>query len=163
MTHWREALDVERHRDYVSGKQDAGGRPIDRSKSDGWDYFVRACGFTFSFVDLDQLREAIQYFGVTVHPARRAPGVHLEHYWQHWFERLPPGLIGGSKRARVRRTLMAALAAFGRTRIRADRGGAARRVLSPADAVSAKRVAIAGALSPMVDSQVIAQSLREWV
>ena len=163
MTHWREALDVERHRDYVSGKQDAGGRPIDRSKSDGWMYFVRACGFTFSFVNLDQLREAIQYFGVTVHPARRVPGVHLEHYWQHWFERLPPGLTGGSKRARVRRTLMAALDAFGRARVQANRRRKTRRVPSLADAVSAKRVAIAGILSPMVDSEAIARSLRELV
>jgi hypothetical protein len=122
MKHWKEPLDVERHRDYVSGSQDAGGVPIDRSISDGWVYFVRVCSFTFSFANLDQLREAIRYFGQTVHPARREPGRHLEHYWQRWYERLPPGLVGGSKRVRVRHGLTAALTSFAGAQARPARG-----------------------------------------
>jgi hypothetical protein len=127
MTHWKEPLDVERHRDYVSGAQDAGGVAIDRSISDGWVYFVRVCSFTFSFANLDQLREAIRYFGQTVHPARREPGRHLEHYWQRWFERLPPGLAGGSKRVRVRRGLTVALTSFASAQARPIRGRVSRR------------------------------------
>ncbi len=163
MTHWKEPLDDERHRDYVSGVQDAGGVPVDRSTSDGWVYFVRVCGFTFSFANLDQLREAIQYFGQTVHPGRRAPGRHLEHYWQRWFERLPPGLIGGSKRSRVRRGLTIALASFSTAR-RPNVPGRARRSASALDAdLAAKRVAIAGVIPPAAGPNAIVASLRHFV
>jgi hypothetical protein len=112
MSHWREPLVRERHRDFMTGAQSPGGAPIDPLTSDGWVYFVRACSFTFSFAALDQLRDAIAYFGLSVHAGRRRPGINLEHYWQEWHERLPAGLNGGSKRLRVLRTLHQALRSF---------------------------------------------------
>lgn len=102
---WKEPLDVERHRDFISGAQDAGGVPINKKSSDGWVYFVRECGFIFQFASLEQLRQALDYFSTTVHPPNRVPGISLEHYWQRWFERLPPGLTGGQKRVRISKAL----------------------------------------------------------
>jgi hypothetical protein len=108
---WREPVDPERHRDYMGGGYrddgalDAGGWQVDPAKTDGWIYFVRVCAFTFCFVSLSQLEEARAYFAKRVHPARRRAGVSLEHYWQRWYERLPAGLCGGSKRTRVLRAL----------------------------------------------------------
>jgi hypothetical protein len=161
MTHWKEPIN-ERHRDYVSGSQDAGGVPIDRSISDGWVYFVRVCAFTFSFANLDQLREAIQYFGQTIHAARRSPGCRLEHYWQRWFERLPPGLIGGSKRARVRRGLTVALGSFA-TQARPRAGRASRSGSSRDSELAAKRFAIAGVIPPTSLPEAIVASSRRFI
>ena len=163
MTHWKEPLDVARHRDFLSGAQDAGGVPVDRSISDGWVYFVRVCGFTFSFVNLDQVREAIQYFGQTVHPARRSPDRHLEHYWQRWFERLPAGFIGGSKRTRVRRGLTVALTSFTSTQKRRDSRRAGRRDSSLDSELAAKRVAIAGVISPAADRDAVIATLQRFI
>jgi hypothetical protein len=109
---WKEALDLDRHRDFMSGAQDAGGAPVDRNRSDGWVYFVREGGFTFQFVNLDQLREALAYFSETVHRPNMIAGISLEHYWQRWFERLPPGLTGGSKRISIKKALTRALVEF---------------------------------------------------
>jgi hypothetical protein len=106
---WREHLDPGRHRDFVAGHQDAGGMPIDPRASDGWVYFVRECSFTFQFATVDQIRECRDYFASRLHRARRLPGITLEHYWQRWFERLPPGLIAEPKRDRVLKALERAL------------------------------------------------------
>jgi len=163
MTHWKEPLDVERHRDYVSGAQDAGGVTVDCSISDGWVYLVRVCGFTFSFANLDQLREAIQYFGQTVHPGRRSPGRHLEHYWQRWFERLPAGLIGGSKRTRVRRGLTCALTSFASAQTGSVPGRAVRRSSSHQSEIAAKRVAIAGVIPPATAPDALVAALERFV
>ena len=97
------------------GVQDAGGWPVDPADTDGWMYFVRECSFTFSFVNRAQLEEARAYFARKVHPTRRRPGVSLEHYWQHWHERLPAGLTGGTKRTRILRALEQAGQHFSKT------------------------------------------------
>jgi hypothetical protein len=83
--------------------------PIDPRASDGWVYFVRECSFTFQFATVDQIRECRDYFASRLHRARRLPGITLEHYWQRWFERLPPGLIAEPKRDRVLKALERAL------------------------------------------------------
>ena len=62
--------------------------------------------------DVGQIQECRDYFGTKLHPARRTPGVFLEHYWQRWFERLPPGLLTDSKRLRVLKALDKALDQF---------------------------------------------------
>jgi hypothetical protein len=114
--YWRERLDPELHRDYMGGgeaAQDAGGWPVNPAKTDGWIYFVRECSFTFTFVNLAQLEEAQRFLERKVHPARRRPGITLEHYWQRWYERLPPGLCGGSKRLKILRALAEAKREFG--------------------------------------------------
>ena len=111
---WRERVDPDRHRDFIGGGyrgdgvQDAGGWPVVPASTDGWIYFVRECSFTFTFVTLAQLDEAREYFAKPVHPSRRRRGVSQEHYWQHWYERLPSALTGGTKRTRILRALDAA-------------------------------------------------------
>lgn len=109
---WRERLDLERHRDFMTGAQAPGGCVIAPTTSDGWVYFVRDCAFTFQFASIEQIREVHSYLSRRTHAARRVPGVALEHYWQHWFERLPAGLTSGSRRLRVLRALERALATY---------------------------------------------------
>lgn len=109
---WRGALDPERHRDFMTGAQDAGGRPLDGT-SGPYVYFVRECGFTMEFPSLEHVREARDWFADKTHASSRRPGVALEHYWQRWFERLPKGLVGGTKRTRMLAALDRALEEFG--------------------------------------------------
>lgn len=164
MTHWKEPLDVRRHRDYVSGAQDAGGCPVDPSTSDGWVYFVRTCSFTFSFATLGQLREASDYFWQRIHPARREAGHELEHYWQRWFERLPAGLIGGSKRPRVRRALARALASFTVTQPTVVRKRRPLDRSASADCdLAGRRVAIAGVIPPSATAEAVIASLQPLI
>ncbi|MGC4093274.1 MAG: hypothetical protein QM756_36365 [Polyangiaceae bacterium] len=163
MAYWKEPLDAERHRDYVSGAQDAGGRIINPSSSDGWVYFVRAGAFTFAFANLEQLREAIRYFGQSLHPARRRPGIHLEHYWQRWFERLPPGLIAGTKRVRVRRALLAAFVSFADAKARSECAASRRHGPVAASEFEGKRVALAGVLPPRSSPDAIVAELKHYV
>jgi hypothetical protein len=106
---WKEPLDEERHKDFMSSATVGGGRPI----ADGWVYFVRECSFTFQFMSRGQIQECLEFFSVKVHPARRRPGITLEHYWQHWYERLPRGLLAESKRVRIKKALERALDEFG--------------------------------------------------
>lgn len=113
--HWKERFDPEKHRDFMSGYQDAGGLAVEPAKDNllaTWAYFVRAASFTFQFHSITQIREAKDYFSKTIHPARREHGHEMEHYWQRWFERLPPGLNGGSKRERILKALNEAITAF---------------------------------------------------
>jgi hypothetical protein len=163
VTHWKEPLDPDRHRDYVSGYQDAGGWLITPTESDGWVYFVRVCDFTFAFANIDQMREVFDFFGRTVHPARREPFHTLEHYWQRWFERLPPGLTGGSKRSRVRRALGKALAHF-ETKSHAVRGAKPARAGASVDAVLVdSRVVIAGVLPAGADANLVLQKAQAFL
>ena len=93
-----------------------GPRPLKRDPLlEEWAYFVRVNGFTFEFVSVDQIREALEYCREKVHPARRQPGITLEHYWQRWFERLPKGLLRGKKRDEVVAALERALSELGAT------------------------------------------------
>lgn len=113
---WKEPLDPARHRDFMRGHQDAGGitvkPPLD-NLLEKWVYFVSAASFTFQFHSLREIEEARDYFRLNVHPANRLAGISLEHYWQRWFERLPPGLNGGTKRQTVLKALERALREFG--------------------------------------------------
>jgi hypothetical protein len=113
-THWREPLDPSRHRDWMSTAY-VGGVPA-RAPADrlvpAFAYFVSVCGFTFEFVSLEQIREAINWFR-TPHPgSSRLPEVTLEHYWQRWHERLPPGLTTKENRAQITAALESALVDF---------------------------------------------------
>ena len=112
---WKEQFDPARHRDFMRGFQDAGGLPVDPSRDNlipRWVYFVRAVSFTFQFHSISQLEEAYAYFRQKVHPVRREKGHDMEHYWQRWFERLPPGLTGGTKRVQILQALEEALERF---------------------------------------------------
>lgn len=113
--HWRERLDPRRHVDYMAGSM-WGGYPVvppDDRLIDRWVYCVRACGFTFQFASLDQVRQCLEHFSRKTHPSGRLaqppPGVH----WNHpWYERLPMWLFEEPKRQRVVKALGRALAEF---------------------------------------------------
>lgn len=110
--HWKEKTDFETHVDYMSTTH-IQGLSIESSPERGeWVYFVRECSFTFQFVSLKQLEKAKEYFSQKIHPSTRKFNNGYEHYWQLWFERLPAGLIGGTKRERILKALEKALIDF---------------------------------------------------
>lgn len=112
--HWKEKTNLEEHIDidYMSTAH-IGGLPIQNSPAKGeWVYFVTECSFTFQFVSLEQLKTAKAYFSLKVHPSTRRFHDGLEHYWQSWSERLPAGLIRGSKRERILKALEKAFQEF---------------------------------------------------
>ncbi len=116
--HWKEKLDPNKHRDLMRGHQDAGGLPVDAPRDNllqEWAYFVDVAGFTFQFVSTDQICEALRYFEVKIHPSTKEYNNGLEHYWQPWFCRLPPGIKSEAKRVKVVKALKAALAEYALT------------------------------------------------
>lgn len=113
--HWKEKLDPSKHRDFMSAHQDAGGLPVDVPRDNllnSWVYFVDVAGFTFQFVAVAQIQDALRYFEKKIHPSTKEYHNGLEHYWQTWYCRLPPGIKGEAKRIKVRKALRAALAEF---------------------------------------------------
>jgi hypothetical protein len=114
--HWKEKADPAKHLDLMSASG-IGGINIDcdANKTDKWVYFVKECSFTFQFVNLEQLDEAIEYFNKKVHQSTREYNNGLEHYWQRWYERLPKGLTGGTKRERILKAWVRARETFRRT------------------------------------------------
>lgn len=110
--HWKEKTDLAVHVDYMSTAHIQGISIESSGKKGDWVYFVRECSFTFQFVSLEQLEAAISYFSLKVHPSTRRFNNGLEHYWQLWFERLPAGLTGGTKRIRILKALEKALNDF---------------------------------------------------
>jgi hypothetical protein len=119
---WYEMLDPERHRDFMSTTHVGGlpPDPVDRLVGRQV-YVVRAAGFTFQFMDLGHLREALAHFRKRVHPSSREAGIELEHYWQLWYERLPQWLFAEPRRVRVVSGLSRALAAFEAAEAKAGR------------------------------------------
>lgn len=109
--HWKEQKDPDKHHDLMSTTH-IGGIAVKANEKEPWMYLVRECSFTFQFASLDQLRAMIAYVSVKVHPARRSYNNGIEHYWQHWYERLPKGLLAGPKREKFRKALLKALAEF---------------------------------------------------
>ena len=98
--HWKEIANKEKHLDYMS-TYDVGGMNIDGIKMGAYIYFVRECSFTFQFASLGQLDEMIEYVSKKTNPSTKVLHNGLEHYWQSWKERLPRGLLKGSKRVRI--------------------------------------------------------------
>lgn len=110
--HWKEKTNPEQHVDYMSTNH-VQGLSVQNSPEKGeWVYFVRECSFTFQFVSLNQLKIAKEYFSVKIHPSTKRFNNGLEHYWQSWYERLPAGLTGGTKRERILKALEKALLEF---------------------------------------------------
>lgn len=113
--HWKERLDPRKHRDFMSGYQDAGGLPVVAPRDnllESWVYFVNVAGFTFQFVTIDQIRDALNYFEEKIHPSTTEFNNGLEHYWQTWYCRLPSGIKAEAKRIKVCKALHSALAAY---------------------------------------------------
>lgn len=110
--HWKEKLDPSKHRDFMRGYQDAGGLPLGAPRDnllESWVYFVEAAGYTFQFVSVDQISEALRYFEDKTHPSTKEYNSGFEHYWQPWYCRLPPGIKSEAKRSKVVKALNAAL------------------------------------------------------
>lgn len=93
-----------------------------------WTYFVRVCGFTFEFVSLAEIREALDWFETKLHPSSKlnkptnwdekssvcwktALSAH-HHESQRWHERLPAGLTSEPRREKVVAALRRALQEF---------------------------------------------------
>jgi hypothetical protein len=111
---WSEPLDPEKHHDFMSSLQ-IGGIPAEAPRTPFIKtqvYFVAVAGFTFQFVSLAQLSEALAYFEQESRSPNRRPGVKLEHYWQMWYERLPQWLFEERRRVKVASALRKARAAF---------------------------------------------------
>jgi hypothetical protein len=102
--HWKERLDTKKHRDFMTGSQDAGGIPVEAPADNlitRWVYFIQTTDCTLQFVSVEQIHTARDYFSVRIHAARREWNNGLEHYWQRWFERLPPGVHREPARVRI--------------------------------------------------------------
>jgi hypothetical protein len=113
--HWKEKLEQSKHRDFMRGYQDPGGLHVDVPRDNllhAWAYFVEVVGFTFVFVSVDQIREALRYFEEKTHPSTKEYNNGLEHYWQPWYCRLPPGIKAESKRTKVVKALKSALSEY---------------------------------------------------
>ncbi|MCP4213259.1 MAG: hypothetical protein GY765_01325 [bacterium] len=111
---WKEKLDPQKHKDYMSSYW-IGGDDIKAPKDnliDSWIFFVKECGFTFQFTSIAQLDECLNYFSQKVHASTRREHDGLEYDWQAWYERLPGGLIKNSKREKILKSLEAAKEKF---------------------------------------------------
>lgn len=105
---WKERLDADKHSDYMTGYQSEGGFPVEKPRDnllESWVYFMKIPDCELQFIGRDQVVVAKEYFEQKIHPARREWNNGLEHYWQRWFERLPPGVHRDSNRKRILRVL----------------------------------------------------------
>ncbi len=88
----------------MTGTQDAGGRSMTPAADNlipRWIYFIQTPNCILQFVEVAQIHTAREYFSKKIHPARRGLDNGLEHYWQRWFERLPPGVHREPSRLRI--------------------------------------------------------------
>ena len=114
---WREPFDHKKHSDFtfawvggsLHGNKDGGVDLSHPKNKPHWVYFVTQGDFTFQFQSLDQIKIYVEYFRKKVHPSTIQSGVTLEHYWQRWFERLPPSLSSNRRRPLVLKALERAL------------------------------------------------------
>jgi hypothetical protein len=113
MRFWKERLNPEKHRDYMSTTHVGGIEPAlpHDNLIVRWVYFVNVCSFTFQFHSLEQIEACLLYFSKKTHPSTRLP-VELEHYWQRWYERLPMYLFEETKRQKVVKAIEKALVEF---------------------------------------------------
>ena len=99
---WIELFNPKSHADFISTSHVGGILPEQRDNLLPRQVLcVEVCSFTFQFLSEPQLQEAISYFSKKTHPSTREYNDGLEHYWQKWFERLPPGLVSNGKRQKV--------------------------------------------------------------
>ena len=112
---WKERLNPEKHRDFMTEAQEAGGRPVEQPRDnllEKWVYFVQTPDCQLQFIERDHALEAKCYFEQKIHPARREWNNGLEHYWQRWFERLPAGIHRDPNRERMLDALNKLIAAI---------------------------------------------------
>lgn len=106
---WAERFDPKRHVDHFQ----TGSAGMRKREQGELQYFVRVVGFTFEFASLDQLRECLAWFSISIHPSSRNAAFEVEKgQWQPWHSRLPASVKKGSRRERVLAALRAALVEF---------------------------------------------------
>ena len=109
---WKEIADPKKHNDFMSSYVE-GGVPIEKSRDnliDKWVYFIDVCNFTFQFANINQVREAKNYFEQKTHKSNMEIGPSpIEHYWHPWFCKLPKGITKETKRLKVLKALNKAL------------------------------------------------------
>ena len=89
-----------------------GGIKISKARDnliEKWVYFVNVCNFTFQFASIEQIEECKQYFEKKIHPSTRGYHPPYEHYWHHWYSKLPKGITKLGKRKKVIKQLEKAL------------------------------------------------------
>lgn len=115
---WKEELDTSKHRDHIRAIWRGGyiPEPPKDNLIEKWVYFVEVCSFTFQFMSLAQIREALEYFTQRGHPIsstkKRGPGWSGEHWWQAWYQRLPARLFKKSKREKIIKAFKKAIEHF---------------------------------------------------
>jgi hypothetical protein len=112
---WKEKIDTEKYLDFRSGHQRGGQmRTVPQDASGNrWVYFVRVCSFTFQFVELNHIREYLNYFSQKPLPSSgKRGGKALEPYWRAWHERIPMWLKEEPKRQKIVKALQRALEVF---------------------------------------------------
>lgn len=105
--HWTEEADPKRHRDFMKDWS-FDGHPVDAPRDNllrSQVFFVEVHGFTFQFVTLAQLSEALAWWEKPIHPSSREWNNGLEHDWEPWFSRLPARILKGSRREEVCKAL----------------------------------------------------------
>ncbi len=81
-------------------------------------YFVRECGFTFEFHNLEQIEACRDYYSQKIRPSTMIPGKDLHKYGgdqsetQRWFEKMPKKLNNNHNRSTVLKALNRALESF---------------------------------------------------
>jgi hypothetical protein len=121
---WTETYDPKKHSDKMRDSSRTPGVPDEQYRHAPTlqrysIYFVRVCGFTFEFHNLEQLKVCLEFFSQKVRPSSRIRfseadrGVHWLHWVsQRWFERLPMQLLEERRRVRIVPALKKALMRF---------------------------------------------------
>jgi|688.fasta_scaffold1788162_1 hypothetical protein len=114
---WKERLNPAKHLDFMAC---TGGGPTKSPRDnliESWVYFVQTPDCTLQFVSPELVEEARTYFSQKIHPARRQFNNGLEHCWQRWFERLPPGVHREPNRLRILDALQRLIAEIAADRV----------------------------------------------
>ncbi|MCP4160406.1 MAG: hypothetical protein GY760_10055 [Deltaproteobacteria bacterium] len=69
---WKERFDPLKHQDKMDSFRHIGLLEFTRDNlREAWVYFVEECNFTFTFMDLEQARECLDYFSKKNHLSTR--------------------------------------------------------------------------------------------
>ena len=93
-----------------------GGSPVPASKDnliEKWVYLAEVNGFVFQFANLEQVVECKQYFEQKTHPSTIGYHPPYEHYWQHWYCKLPKGITKNKNRIKVLKAMDKILTEWG--------------------------------------------------
>lgn len=104
---WKEKFDPKKHQDQMDSFGHIGLAEFTKDNlREAWVYFVQECNFTFTFLDLGQAKECLEYFSKKIH-ARTRVNLGSSDHWevQRWYERLPGHLKSEKERAKIVKAL----------------------------------------------------------